>query len=152
PTIHPLQTTAPTSPSLPLQFLKYALCGGTAFCFHQLVVYSLGYTINPAFDPSLGDELRFQRSALNNTLAFLVSNTVAYLLNIRFVFQSGRHSRKKEIALFFFAAALSFFPALFALDLIIRTYSLNTHFANIVFATTAASANFFIRKFLIFAK
>lgn len=141
---------SPATPSrlsspITLQVLKYLACGFTAFCFHQLVVYSLGYTLNPAFDNSLGDQIRFQRSVLNNSIAFLVSNSVAYLLNIRFVFQSGRHHRHHEILLFFVASALGFFPALFSLDLVIRTFSLNTHLANIAFATTAAAGNFLAR-------
>jgi putative flippase GtrA len=117
---------------------------------HQAVVYALGYTINPAFSEELGDQLRFTRSATNNTVAFLVSNTVAYLLNIQFVFQSGRYRRRTEVALFFLASAISFFPALYALDVVIRMLSLNSHFANIAFAAVAASANFVVRKFLIF--
>jgi len=134
------------------QFIKYLFCGGTAFLVHWTVVNVLGYTINPAFADSLGDDLRFTRSAQNNTAAFFLSNTVAYLLNVRFVFESGRFKKRTEIGLFFLASGLSFFPALFSLNVVIRTFSLNSHLANIAFAGTAAAANFFVRKFLIFRK
>lgn len=129
---------------------KYLLCGGTAFVFHWTIVNLLGHTVNPAFDESMGDQLRFERSAVNNSIAFFISNTVAYLLNVKFVFESGRHGRRTEVGLFFLASAIGFFPALYALDVIIRTFSLNTHVANIGFPAVAAIGNFFARKFLIF--
>lgn len=121
-----------------------------AFATHWTIVTILGHTLAPAFDDGLGDELRFQRSAQNHTLAFFASNIFAYSLNTRFVFQSGRHDRRTEIGLFFVASALGFFPALFALDLIIRTLSLNTHLANLGFPAVAAVGNFLARKFIIF--
>lgn len=140
-----------TSPHA-LQFGKYLLCGGTAFVVHWTIVNILGHTISPSFDTSLGDELRFQRSALNNTIAFFFSNTLAYFLNVRFVFESGRHGRRTEVGLFFLASAIGFFPALYSLDVIIRTFSLNTHIANIGFPAVAAVGNFFARKLLIFRR
>lgn len=153
----PLHTLSPPVPSLTLpsravllQIFRYLLCGGTAFVVHQLVVYGLGYSINPAFGDALSDEIRFTNSAINHSIAFLISNTVAYLLNVRFVFTPGRFKRRTEVSLFFLASAISFFPALYSLDVIIRTLSLNSHVANIVFAGVAASANFVVRKFLIF--
>lgn len=114
------------------------------------MVNILGHTISPAFDESLGDELRFKRSAINHSVAFFISNCVAYLLNVKFVFKAGRHKRGKEIALFYLASAIGFFPALWSLDFIIRTLSLNTHIANIGFPVVAAIGNFLARKFLIF--
>lgn len=132
--------------------MRYVLCGGAAFFTHWLIVNLLGRTLNPAFAESLGDQVRFVRSAQNNSVAFFFSNTVAYFLNVRFVFQSGRYGKKTEVALFFLASGIAFFPALFSLDVVIRTLSLNTHIANIAFPLTAAAANFFVRKFLIFRK
>ena len=117
---------------------------------HWILVNILGHTINPAFDESLGDQLRFERSVMNNSLAFFLSNTVAYLLNVTFVFKAGRHNRRTEVGLFFLASAIGFFPALYSLDIMIRTFSLNTHIANIGFPAVAAVGNFFARKFLIF--
>ena len=119
---------------------------------HWCIVSILGHTINPAFDESLGDDLRFRRSAFNNTLSFFLTNTFAYYLNVRFVFKGGRHNRGTEVGLFFLASAIGFFPALWSLDVMIRTFSWNTHVANIGFPAVAAVGNFFARKFLIFRK
>lgn len=152
PLIRRLQHLFSLTPDWSRQFAKYLACGVSAFLFHWTIVNILGHTVSPAFDESLGDELRFRRSAINNTLAFFLSNTFAYFLNVRFVFKSGRHARRKEIGLFFLASALGFFPALWSLDIIIRTFSLNTHIANIGFPAVAAIGNFFARKFLIFRK
>ena len=132
------------------QFCKYVLCGGTAFLTHTILVTVLGHTVNPAFDVSLGDEVRFQRAAVNNTIAFFLSNTVAYFLNVKFVFKSGRHGRRTEVGLFFLASAIGFFPALYSLEIIINRFSLNTYIANFGFAIVAAAGNFVARKFLIF--
>ncbi|MDP0489703.1 MAG: GtrA family protein [Verrucomicrobiota bacterium JB023] len=148
----PQQTPASGLRDFILQFTKYALCGGAAFTTHQAVVYGLGYTINPAFGAGLTDQIRFERMAINNTVAFVISNTVAYFLNLRFVFKAGRHSKRTEVGLFFLASALGFFPALWSLDHVIRALSLNSHIATIVFAIVAAGGNFLARKFLIFSK
>ncbi|GHC66324.1 GtrA family protein [Roseibacillus persicicus] len=148
----PAKKLLSSTPPFALQFGKYLICGGTAFTVHWTIVNILGHTLSPAFDESLGDELRFRRSAINNTVAFFFSNTVAYFLNVRFVFQSGRFNRKTEVGLFFLASAIGFFPALYSLDLIIRTFSLNTHIANIGFPAVAAIGNFFARKLLIFRR
>ena len=120
--------------------------------FHWTLVNILGHTVNPAFDPAMGDQLRFERSAINNSIAFFISNILAYFLNVRFVFKAGRHKRGTEIGLFYLASALGFFPALYSLDLMIRTFSLNTHVANLGFPIVAAIGNFLARKFLIFRK
>ena len=147
-----IQSLLAKLPPWTLQFGKYLACGFTTFFFHWTLVNILGHTISPAFDESLGDDLRFQRSVLNNSVSFFASNTVAYFLNVRFVFKGGRHGRGKEVGLFFLASALGFFPALYSLDIIIRTLSLNTHIANIGFPAVAAIGNFLARKFLIFRK
>jgi len=117
---------------------------------HLILVYTLGYTLFPAYDESLSRDLLTFHSIINNTIAFFVSNTVAYLLNVRFVFTSGRHKRHTEIFLFFLASSLSYFPALFTIPLIIKNLELNPHLANIGFMGTAAAFNFIIRKLLIF--
>ena len=135
-----------------LQFAKYLCCGFSAFFIHYLIVNILGRTVNPAFDTSLGDQVRFAHSVQNNTVAFFISNTAAYFLNIRFVFVSGRHSRWREVGLFFLASAIGFFPALLSIDIVIRTFSLSTWVANLSFPAVAAACNFFVRKFLIFRK
>ena len=48
------------------------------------------------------------RRIICRTCAFLVSNFVAYILNVLFVFKPGRHTRLKEFGLFYLASGISF--------------------------------------------
>ena len=45
---------------------------------------------------------------INRCLTFLVSNFVAYMLNVMFVFKPGRHSKLKEFGLFYLVSGIAF--------------------------------------------
>ena len=84
-----------------LQISKYLFFGITVTFVHALIVYGLGYFLNPAIGDSIPKELKLNRTIWNNVYAFLVSNSIAFWLNSKFLFKPGRHDKIKEILLFF---------------------------------------------------
>lgn len=143
-----------------LQFVKYGVCGFGAFVVHIIVVNILGATVFPFSDAIKDIELRKTNTMINNSFGFLISCAFAYWTNISFVFKPGRHSRKKEISLFFAISAVSFFAGLATVPFIfamivkyapeVEKYA--QHIATLGFAVTSALVNFVCRKFIIFDK
>src|SRR5712675_801414 len=87
-----------------IQFIKYAISGGIATAVHITLFYLCAYKLMPALsarDPvaqtlhlavvSVSDAVRARNSMIDNGVAFVFSNLTAYLLNIFWVFQRGRH-------------------------------------------------------------
>ena len=137
-----------------LQIFKYVIFGISVTLVHASVVYGLGYTINPAIGENIPKEIKLSRTIWNNIYAFLVSNSLAFWLNSKFLFKTGRHKKINELALFFLISGISFSLGLFAIDRIFTIIDSNKaieHFANIAFIACSASVNFLCRKFLIFS-
>ena len=83
------------------------------------------------------------------------SNTIAFKLNVNFVFNRGRHSKTKEVILFFTVSGISFFSGLLSIPLVFNLIDSNKgieHFANGAFIISSALVNFVCRKYIIFAK
>ncbi|MBU4212635.1 MAG: hypothetical protein KKD33_08635, partial [Verrucomicrobia bacterium] len=86
-----------------IQFIKYAICGGGATTVHVIVFFLFSWLIIPALNAEdvfvklfqiscapISDTIRARNAMINNAMAFLLSNLTAYLLNILWVFESGR--------------------------------------------------------------
>ena len=145
-----------------IQFFKYGICGCIALFLHSSIVYSLGLTINPAIGESVPRELKETNSMVNNSIAFFPSNAAAYLLNAYFVFTPGRHSKRKEISLFFLISAISFTAGHLTIWAIFRSTDSNfqpgdhqaniEHLVNGGFVLSSVLVNFICRKFIVFQK
>ena len=107
------------SPAL-VQFIKYAMCGGVATGVDMLVFYLLSWLVLPALrdnDPvvrllrlrvrPVDERVRARRFVINTVATFMVSNLAAYLLNIHWVFEPGRHPWYIEIGLFYAVSGIS---------------------------------------------
>lgn len=146
-----------------LQFIKYAICGGIATATTIVIFHLLGYRLLPCLQPDdyvvrflhlqvpeITEKLRGRNAVIANTIAFLVSNFVAYILNVWFVFRSGRHSRLVELGLFYAVSAVSFVVGTALMWWLIHQFGILTTFAfgsNIV---VSLLINFAMRKFVIF--
>ena len=99
-----LQQLLQRDASPPIQFFKYVVAGGTAVGVHTLVFFLAGWFLLPALDPhdivvrvlglSVSDidpALRARNAMINTVPAFLISNMVAYLINVAWVFHPGRY-------------------------------------------------------------
>ena len=140
---------------LVMQIVKYLIFGVSVTLVHATVVYGMGYYINPAIGDSIPRDIKLNRTISNNVIAFIVSNSVAFWLNSKYLFQPGRHSKVNEILLFFLISGISFTLGLFSIKKIFTLIESNAaveHFANLTFIVCSASVNFICRKFLVFSK
>ena len=141
------------------QFVKYGLSGVVAVIAHMAVFYALANTsILPAMDHSLvngetiSDALRARNGVINNSIAWIFANCVAYYLNVLWVFTPGRHNRWIEFGLFSLVALVGFVGGILGGPLLIRLWGINTHLSQLLFVITSACVNFLCRKFFIFEK
>ena len=160
-----LKTFLKNKDHIGVQFIKYAFCGGVAVFADIVAFFLLAWLVFPALtsDETIvklfhldivevpdSEFFRILNLCIGKTLAFFISNTVAYLLNILFVFRSGKHSRLKEMGLFYLVSGISVGIGI-ALGALITFFF---HSDGIVFyLTTAISTmliNFVARKFIIF--
>jgi len=146
-----------------LQFVKYAVCGGIATATNILIFYLLGWQLLPCLQPDdffirilhlqvppIDDVLRKNNATIANTIAFLISNFVAYVLNIWFVFRSGRHHRLLELGLFYAVSGVSFLIGTLLMRWLIGAFGMMTTLAFASNLVTALLINFAMRKFVIF--
>jgi len=149
--------------SLPVQFLKYALSGCVAVAVHALAFYLFSWLLVPALNEddivvrifnlsviAVNDVVRARNAFINNWLAFIFSNLAAYILNILWVFESGRHSRFVEIVMFYAVSAISSAAGSAVLWLLVRFIGASTTMAFVADIVAAAMVNFVVRKYFIF--
>jgi len=149
--------------SLPIQFIKYSICGGAAVTVHIIVFYLFSWLVIPALKENdivvrvlhlsvgaISDATRARNAGINNWLAFIFSNFVAYLLNIAWVFEGGRHSRWYEITVFYAVSAISIAVGTAVMWLLIKYFGSSTTIAFAADLVAAAAINFAVRKYYIF--
>jgi len=149
--------------SLPVQFLKYALSGCVAVVVHALAFYLCSWLFIPALNEddivvrvlnlsviAVNDVVRARNAFINNWVAFIFSNLTAYILNILWVFESGRHNRFVEIVMFYAVSAISIAAGSAVLWLLVRYVGSSTTMAFVADIVAAAMVNFVVRKYYIF--
>lgn len=169
-----------------IQFIKYAICGGGAVTVHVIAFFLLSWLIIPALNAEdifvklfhlscapISDAIRARNAMINNALAFLLSNLVAYILNILWVFESGRRyppvdfflsklgliqratlracvHRTVEVVLFYVVSGIAIAIGTFLMGILIKQWHFTTTVAFGVECVVAALINFALRKFMIF--
>jgi putative flippase GtrA len=146
-----------------VQAIKYALSGGIATATHIVMFHLLAWRVFPALQRNEwavewlklpvapeDDGTRSRNSMLDNAGAFLVSNLVAYLVNIAWVFTPGRHAWYVEIGLFYVVSGVSIAIGTVMMGWLIRRYGMRTTFAFIANLVSSMAINYAMRKFVIF--
>lgn len=145
------------------QFIKYSMSGGVATVVHISMFFLVGWRLFPALtaddwmvrllrvEPGAVEESRRAlHAAIATTIAFLISNGTAYILNVLFVFQKGRHRWIVEVLLFYAVSAVAIVIGTALQSLLIARYGIMTTLA---FGTNLISAlliNYGMRRFVIF--
>ncbi len=148
------------------QFLKYGLCGAAATAVDVAVFFLFAWLVFPALtesDPfaqllrmaglgvrTVPETVRLQNYWINRTVCFLFSNFTAYILNVLFVFKSGKHKRHHELMLFYAVSLVSFFVGTFTGDLLIRFFGLDTTYSYVAAVLASLLINYAGRKYFIF--
>lgn len=146
-----------------VQFIKYAISGGIATLTHIVVFHLVAWKIFFALQANdwfvklanlpiqeLDDSTRARNSMIGNGIAFVVSNLVAYLINIYWVFVPGRHHWILEIILFYLVSGVSIVIGTALMGFLIRRFGMLTTYAFGSNLVTAIMINYAMRKFFIF--
>jgi len=146
-----------------VQFIKYAIGGGIATAVDMLVFYIVAWKILPALRPDdpvvtrLGltvrevtEEQRSRRFVIITLIAFLFSNLTAYVINIFWVFEPGRHVWWIELLLFYAVSGISIAIGTSIGWVMIKWFHLSTTASYVSKMIAALLINFVCRKFIIF--
>ena len=146
-----------------IQFIKYAIAGGLATVTHIAIFHLVAWKMFPALQENdhavrffklqirkLNDYQRARNSMISNTIAFVFANLVAYITNILWVFQRGRHPFVIEILLFYAFSGISVFIGTILMGVLIKRFGMLTTYAFASNIVTAVLINYAVRKFFIF--
>ena len=146
-----------------IQFIKYGIAGGVATVTNIVIFQLAGWLLLPCLEerslfvmifgldlPAISDTLRARNAVIDNSIAFVISNFVCYLLNILFVFKPGRHHWLVEIGLFYAVSGVSFALGTGLMGWMIAQYGIPTDIAFGANIVTALLINYAMRKFVIF--
>ncbi|HOW98346.1 MAG TPA: GtrA family protein [Kiritimatiellia bacterium] len=146
-----------------VQFIKYALCGGMATLVDIVLFNFLAWKVFPALGPEdplvrllgldvapVDDLTREHRYYIIKVITFFFGNLTAYILNVLWVFKPGRHSRLKEILLFYLVSIISWGIGTVLGGMLIRFLGWETTVVYLVNMATSLMINFVCRKYIIF--
>jgi len=146
-----------------IQFLKYSMCGGTAMAVDMVVFFLVAWLLFPALTENdvlvslfsmevepIPEHMRTINFCIGNAIAFMASNLTAYILNVLFVFKAGKHSRGKEVGLFYLVSAVSVGIGVGIGAVLIQGFGLSTTFSYIAKAISTVLINYAARKYIIF--
>lgn len=145
-----------------IQFFKYAVCGGFALSTDMIVAFLIAWLWLPALKGNelflqffslqydvVPEETRTVNFIIGSAMAFMVSNLVAYVLNVLFVFKAGKHSRLKEAGLFYLVSSISVgIGVATGATLVWMSFPYGWSYVAKVVSTTLI--NYAARKFIIF--
>lgn len=146
-----------------IQFIKYGISGCIAVAAHILVFHLVAWKIFYALQSNdwfvrlfnlpireLDDGTRSQNSMVSNVFAFMISNLVAYIINVYWVFVPGRYHWIVEIVLFYLVSGASLVIGTAIMGFLIRRFGMLTTYAFGSNIFTALLINYAMRKFFIF--
>ena len=146
-----------------VQFIKYGICGGLATGVHIAVFFACAWFLWPALNPDdplvrwldltvipPAEAARKWHALGDNAIAFLISNLTAYVLNILWVFERGRHRLWVEVGLFYAVSGISWVVGSVLQTLLIGGWGLSTTVAFGANVVASMSINFVLRKFWVF--
>lgn len=147
------------------QAVKYMACGVISLVVDQLVFYLMAWLVLPclrASDPVakliVGVGLPFQEATeqeikinywIIKIICFVISISVAYILNVLYVFHGGRHNRPVEITMFFGFSLLQFVFIWFG-GVLISRFGWEVTYANYSMLFLGVATNYFARKKIVF--
>lgn len=98
----------------------------------------------------LDDRTRSRNSMKANAVAFVISNLVAYLINVFWVFAPGRYHWIVEISLFYLVSGIAIVIGTGIMGFLIRRFGMLTTYAFGANIFSALMINYAMRKFFIF--
>ncbi len=150
------------------QFVKYVGTGVIAVVVDSFIFYLMAWLVLPCLksgDPvvSILEMLGFAIQPVDpDTLirnfwiikvcCFIAANVAVYILNILYVFESGRHKRHHEVMLFFLISLGVFLVGTWVGSILIGEFGWHITYTYIVMLTVSVLANYSLRKFVVFKR
>ncbi|MBC7556016.1 MAG: GtrA family protein [Chryseobacterium sp.] len=141
------------------QVLLFILAGGISAVF-EIGLFKIGSVYLPKFFPS---ELNFYgiKYPLSNVLSTLCAILFNYFLSIRFVFEQGKYSKKREFLYFMIVSSIStilsltlfqvFFHLVFLKNISVSFFVFSPEILSKIFAIIVVSVlNYSVKKKIIF--
>lgn len=136
-----------------IQFFKYCVCGVAGLAVQTFLFFQLSSHVLPALQSNMpSDTVRANNALINSGIALIFSNTLVYLLNVRWVFASGRHSPVREYLYFTAVNAPGVLSGILVQDWLIRALGWPSWAAFCGFVVPNVLINFAFRKLFIFKK
>jgi putative flippase GtrA len=148
-----------------VQFIKYGICGGIATGVDIVCFFLLAWLAFPALTQAdifvqlfnlspepITEALRSRNFVIDSLICFVFSNFSAYILNVLFVFKSGKHKRHHELMLFYAVSVVSLILATSAGWVLISVFGLSTTWSYVAKMVAALMINYAGRKIFIFHK
>lgn len=148
-----------------VQFIKYGMVGGMSTAVHMIAFFLCGWFLFPCLTqddifvkvlgltaPEINESSRWLLALYSTCIAFVISNTFCYFLNILFVFKPGKHHPVVEFLLFFGVSGISMAIGTALQSLLIKQLSMQTTIAFGASIFTSLLINFAMRKYFIFEK
>jgi len=146
-----------------VQFVKYGIGGAVATVVDVMVFYACAWKIFPALGEgdfmvrffgiavsAIPEAIRSRNFVIDSAIAFVFSNLTAYLINIAWVFEPGRHRRHIEIGLFYAVSIVSIATGTGLGWLMIRALGASTTASYIAKMVSAVMINYVCRKYIVF--
>ncbi len=150
------------------QFVKYVICGGISVVADMTVFYLLAWLVFPCLKPgdpvveliemlgfsihSVSPETLMRNYWIIKGFCFVVSNIVVYILNILYVFESGKHRAHHEIMLFFLISLVVFLVGTGFGAVLIGKAGWHITYTYAFILTVSVAANYLLRKFIVFKR
>ncbi len=83
---------------------------------------------------------------------FFASNITVYILNVLYVFESGRHRRHHEVLLFFMISLFVFLGGTWLGAFLIEPVGWHTTYAYLFVLALGVVTNYALRKFMVFKR
>lgn len=148
-----------------IQFVKYGVTGVLQVALSVVIFAALAWKAFPALTRDewvvrafgLGvAEVEAGRRAVNYavayTLTFVAVTYVGYVVSAAWVFEPGRHSRRREMELFFLASLASYIAATSLSSALIAGSGVGAGPAYLVSTAVSVAGNYLLRKFFIFKR
>lgn len=146
-----------------VQFIKYGMAGGIATVTHVAAFFLAGFFLFPCVSaedplvklfglvaPAVEEALRARYAVYSNLAAFMISNTVCYIMNRLFVFRPGRHHIVIEFLLFLAVSAVSMTVGTTLMGVLIQQFGVQTTYAFGANILSSLAINYVMRKFFVF--
>ena len=146
-----------------IQFVKYGIAGGIVTVFSVLVFALLTWKVFPSLQEHefvvrllhlqvtpMAEAVCARNYAYCQIIVFMLANLVCYFINIAWVFEPGRHSRQKELTLFYAVSLLSFAAGTALGTGLIALFNAGAAVAYLANMLAAILINFAGRKYYIF--